>query len=128
MGNGCHRYAICDDQWTRIKNFPTGREGHVSGTAADNRLVDADSVFMTIDVGYDRLRLDCVEQRFGLSDVGCLPWRQRESYGLPRASTTAWILVVKPPRERPMAWSSRPSCAPENKRFGKPAEPADAPS
>ena len=30
------RYALRDDQWDRIK-LP-GREGHVGGTAADNRL------------------------------------------------------------------------------------------
>ena len=37
-----HRYALRDDQWVRIKDFLPGREGHVGGTAADNRLfVDA---------------------------------------------------------------------------------------
>ena len=36
------RYALRDDQWDRIKDFLPGREGHVGGTAADNRLfVDA---------------------------------------------------------------------------------------
>ena len=32
------RYALCDDQWDRIKDILPGREGHVGGTAADNRL------------------------------------------------------------------------------------------
>ena len=32
------RYALRDDQWDRIKEFLPGREGHVGGTAADNRL------------------------------------------------------------------------------------------
>ena len=32
------RYALRDDQWDRIKDFLPGREGHVGGTAADNRL------------------------------------------------------------------------------------------
>lgn len=32
------RYALHDDQWDRIKDFLPGREGHVGGTAADNRL------------------------------------------------------------------------------------------
>ena len=32
------RYALHDDQWDRIKNILPGREGHVGGTAADNRL------------------------------------------------------------------------------------------
>ena len=36
------RYALRDDQWDRIKDILPGREGHVGGTAADNRLfVDA---------------------------------------------------------------------------------------
>ena len=33
-----HRYGLRDDQWERIKDFLPGREGHVGGTAADNRL------------------------------------------------------------------------------------------
>lgn len=32
------RYALRDDQWEQIKDFLPGREGHVGGTAADNRL------------------------------------------------------------------------------------------
>jgi transposase len=32
------RYALRDDQWERIKDFLPGREGHVGGTARDNRL------------------------------------------------------------------------------------------
>lgn len=32
------RYALRDDQWDRIKDYLPGREGHVGGTAADNRL------------------------------------------------------------------------------------------
>jgi transposase len=36
------RYALRDDEWARIKDFLPGREGHVGGTAEDNRLfVDA---------------------------------------------------------------------------------------
>ena len=32
------RYGLRDDQWDRIKEILPGREGHVGGTAADNRL------------------------------------------------------------------------------------------
>ena len=32
------RYGLRDDQWERIKDMLPGREGHVGGTAADNRL------------------------------------------------------------------------------------------
>jgi transposase len=32
------RYALRDDRLDRIKDFLPGREGHVGGTAADNRL------------------------------------------------------------------------------------------
>ena len=36
------RYALRDDQWIKIKDLLPGREGHVGGTAPDNRLfVDA---------------------------------------------------------------------------------------
>ncbi len=36
------RYGLRDDQWERIKDCLPGREGHVGGTAKDNRLfVDA---------------------------------------------------------------------------------------
>ena len=33
------RFGLRDDQWDRIKDILPGREGHVGGTAADNRLV-----------------------------------------------------------------------------------------
>ena len=32
------RYGFRDDQWDRIKDYLPGREGHVGGTAPDNRL------------------------------------------------------------------------------------------
>ena len=32
------RFGLRDDQWHRIKDILPGREGHVGGTAADNRL------------------------------------------------------------------------------------------
>jgi transposase len=32
------RFGLRDDQWARIKDFLPGREGHVGGNAADNRL------------------------------------------------------------------------------------------
>ncbi len=36
------RYGLRDDQWARIQHLLPGREGHVGGTAKDNRLfVDA---------------------------------------------------------------------------------------
>ena len=36
------RYALRDDRWIKIKDLLPGREGHVGGTAPDNRLfVDA---------------------------------------------------------------------------------------
>ena len=33
-----HRYALRDDQWERMKDLLPGREGHVGGTAKNNRL------------------------------------------------------------------------------------------
>ncbi len=35
---GQRRYALRDDQWERIEGFLPGREGHIGGTAKDNRL------------------------------------------------------------------------------------------
>lgn len=32
------RYALRDDQWERIQDLLPGRDGHVGGTAKDNRL------------------------------------------------------------------------------------------
>ena len=32
------RYGLRNDQWERIKGMLPGREGHVGGTAKDNRL------------------------------------------------------------------------------------------
>src|ERR1700688_1369224 len=32
------RFGLRDDQWNRIKDILPGREGHVGGTAPDNRL------------------------------------------------------------------------------------------
>ena len=32
------RYGLRDDQWERIQHLLPGREGHVGGTAKDNRL------------------------------------------------------------------------------------------
>ena len=32
------RFGLRDDQWDRIKDILPGREGHVGGTAPDNRL------------------------------------------------------------------------------------------
>ena len=42
------RFGLRDDQWERIKDSVPGREGHVGGTAADNRLF-VDAVFTDIE-------------------------------------------------------------------------------
>ena len=55
------RYALRDDQWDRIKDFLPGREGHVGGTAEDNRLF--------VEAVLYRYRTGCpwrdVPERFG---------------------------------------------------------------
>src|SRR5271157_1175670 len=65
-GRQMQRYALRDDQWTKIRDFLPGREGHVGGTAAHKRLrrwcesgvfarilealaFDADAEYMSID-------------------------------------------------------------------------------
>src|SRR5215467_6931179 len=37
-GRPMERFGLRDDQWDRIKDILPGREGHVGGTAPDNRL------------------------------------------------------------------------------------------
>ena len=50
------RYALRDDQWERIEGFLPGREGHVGGTAKDNRLfVEAVLYHFFIDLIFPRL-------------------------------------------------------------------------
>jgi hypothetical protein len=44
-----------------------------------------------------------------MSDV--LPGVSARRSGRPRTSTRAWIFVVRPPREMPMAWARAPFCA-----------------
>src|ERR1700730_6573496 len=69
-GRPMQRFGLRDDQWELIKDFLPGREGHVGGTAADNRLfVDAVlSRYRTRIPGRDlpaRLgELNIVHQRF----------------------------------------------------------------
>ena len=63
------RYALRDDQWDRIKEILPGREGHVGGTAADNRLF-VEAVLFRFRAGVPwrdlpaRWRLEIVDQRF----------------------------------------------------------------
>jgi transposase len=49
------RYALRDDQWIRIKDFLPGREGHVGGTADDNRLF-VDAVLYRYRTGISSMR------------------------------------------------------------------------
>ena len=55
------RYGLRDDQWDRIKDLLPGREGHVGGTAKDNRLF--------IEAVHYRFRTGCpwrdLSDRFG---------------------------------------------------------------
>src|SRR3981189_560124 len=55
------RYALRDDQWDRIKDFLPGREGHVGGTAADNRLF-VEAVLYRYGAG---IRWRALPERFG---------------------------------------------------------------
>jgi len=63
------RYALRDDQWGRIKDFLPGCEGHVGGTAAD-----------------DRLFVDAILYQYRAG----IPWRDLpERFGIGRSSTSA---------------------------------------
>jgi hypothetical protein len=60
------RYALRDDQWDRIKDFLPGREGHVGGTAADNRLF-VEAVLYRYRAG---LPWRDLPERFGVDALG----------------------------------------------------------
>jgi hypothetical protein len=54
-------------------------------------------------VGQDGFRLDLCGQRFSVMSWAWPAVRVNASW-FPSASTIIWIFVVRPPRERPMAW------------------------
>lgn len=65
-----------------------------------DRLTDAVSVLSLVGQ-HDGARTEMVEQRVsGLTICAC-PAVRPSRIGSPCASTTAWIFVVRPPRERP---------------------------
>ncbi len=60
---GQRRYALRDDPWDRLKDFLPGREGHVGGTARDNRVfVDAVLYRYRTGIAWRDLPERCVEQ------------------------------------------------------------------
>ena len=59
-------------------------------------------------VGDCRFGLDAVDQVVGEGDVVALSRRSDQADRRPSASVAAWILVLKPPRERPRPWASAP--------------------
>ena len=80
------RYGLRDDQWNRIKDFLPGREGHVGGTAEDNRLfVEAVLYRLGLDVpgviypsvlatGKRSINVSVDGQRAGFSSVFSSCW------------------------------------------------------
>ena len=67
------RYALRDDQWERIQDLLPGREGHVGGTAKDNRRF-----------------VEAVLYRYRAG----IPWRDLplRSWGFPRGAYAAYAL------------------------------------
>jgi hypothetical protein len=59
-------------------------------------------------IGNDRTRVGMFEQWFSASKIVILP-RSIKTHGLPNASASAWILVLGPPRDRPMACFRAPA-------------------
>ena len=81
----------------------------------DDRLDGADFEVLNKAVGVvafvaeEGLGLHFGCEGLGLGDVVDLAaGGEADANGLPSASTIPWILVVGPPRERPMAWSNPP--------------------
>src|SRR4029450_2467810 len=96
------RYALRDDQWDRIKDILPGREGHVGGTAADNRLF-VEAVIYRYRAGIPWRDLP---ERFG-------PWKSVHQ----RFKLLATLPGPPPPRAAfllgPQKWSANArGCAP----------------
>jgi transposase len=74
--------VVRDDQWERINDFLPGREGHVGGNAADNRLF-----------------VDAVLYRYRTG----VPWRDLPArfgdWKIVHQRATGWILVRVKKRE-----------------------------
>jgi hypothetical protein len=63
------------------------------------------------------------QKRVGADQIVGLACGQKKPIGSPSASTRAWILVLSPPRERPIAWSGRRTAA---RSGGRPNSPLTA--
>ena len=57
-------------------------------------------------VGDQRVGLHRGQEVVGADQIMRSPPVRKKLTGLPSASTRAWILVLNPPRDRPIAWSS----------------------
>lgn len=78
------RYALRDDQWTRIEDLLPGREGHVGVTAKDNRLF-VEAVLYRYRAGIPWRDLP---ERFG-------PWKAVHTRFTRWAASGVWERVFK---------------------------------
>jgi transposase len=76
------RFGLRDDQWNRIKDILPGREGHVGGTAADNRLF-VEAVLYRFRTGMPWRDLPARFGYWSRAKSGAAPLRQKR---LPRDS------------------------------------------
>ena len=72
------RYSLRDDQWDRIKHFLPGREGHVGGAAADNRLF-VEAVVFRFRAG---IPWHYLSERFGDWKIVCQRFDRRAKSGV----------------------------------------------
>ena len=87
-----HRYALRDDQWDKIKDFLPGREGHVGGTAADNRLFVDAVIYLSHGEGAADYRILVRKRRFHAGFRDYVPrcrQRVRDARRNDRARTSA---------------------------------------
>ena len=80
--------------------FWRNRRGDFSLSESVNQRIGVVSL-----VAKQGLRISAVDQLLRASQIVGLSWREDQLTGLPKASTSAWILVVSPPRDRPIACS-----------------------
>jgi transposase len=87
------RYGLRDDQWDRIKDILPGREGHVGGTAPDNRLF-VEAVLYRFRTGIPWRDLP---ERFGHWNS---VWRRFDRW----AARGVWAKVMAELRDEDLEW------------------------
>ena len=104
---------------TLERAVPLGRNDRLAAAFSD---LVAQVIGVVALVGDRDVRGEAVDQVVRESDVVALAGRADQAHRIAQRIAAAWILVLKPPRDRPRPWASAPLFAGERR------QPADAPA